>query len=131
MNEEILKQLCEACGWQGGTIHQVIEEIKKLKSKAEPNWIVNSMGELGVEVNNRQFFLYKGDNIEYENKDGKIKYRSVGKREFGEVCHPFNWWDKQGNPNFPDKKPYSVEISWNGLSEMPEDCKWRTLPSKE
>jgi hypothetical protein len=26
-----LKELCEACGWQGGTIHQLIAEIKRLK----------------------------------------------------------------------------------------------------
>jgi hypothetical protein len=32
MQEMILKQLYEALGWQGGTIHQVIAEIKRLKS---------------------------------------------------------------------------------------------------
>jgi hypothetical protein len=31
--ESILQQLCEALGWQGGTIHQVIAEIKRLKAK--------------------------------------------------------------------------------------------------
>ena len=28
----ILSMLTNACGWQGGTIHQVIEEIKRLKN---------------------------------------------------------------------------------------------------
>ena len=63
-------------------------------------WIVNDLGELGVEVNGRCFFLYKGESYEY-GKDGLAKngvcvhddgrpmhYRQVGKREFGETCHP-------------------------------------------
>jgi len=51
-----------------------------------PKWIVNESGELGVEVNGRFFFLYKGRSIEY--KQGY--YRPVFKREFGECCYP---WD--------------------------------------
>lgn len=49
----------------------------------EPIWIVNSLGELGVKVGDRCFFLYKAENIEY---GPGVKYRQVGKREFGEVC---------------------------------------------
>lgn len=30
--ESILHEVCFALGWQGGTIHQVIEEIKRLKA---------------------------------------------------------------------------------------------------
>ena len=30
--DSILGELCAACGWQGGTIWQVIEEIKKLRA---------------------------------------------------------------------------------------------------
>lgn len=30
-NGKLLKECCEILGWQGGTIHQVIEEIKRLK----------------------------------------------------------------------------------------------------
>jgi hypothetical protein len=33
MNEILCKDLCEALGWQGGTIWQVIEEIKRLKKE--------------------------------------------------------------------------------------------------
>jgi len=29
--DSILQMLCEALSWQGGTIHQVIDEIKRLK----------------------------------------------------------------------------------------------------
>lgn len=31
----MLKELCEALGWQGGTIWQVLEEVKRLKAENE------------------------------------------------------------------------------------------------
>jgi hypothetical protein len=42
-----LKELCEACGWQGGTVHQVREKIQELMTTArafegyiqDTNWI--------------------------------------------------------------------------------------------
>lgn len=64
-------------------------------------WIVNSRGELGVKIGNQFFFLYKGDSLCYGGYSdtrvdgvcldtegpretwGKMKYRPVGKREFG------------------------------------------------
>lgn len=52
---------------------------------APPNWVVNDLGELGVEIDGRYFFLYKGHSIEYTREDGR-RFRPVGKREFGEVC---------------------------------------------
>lgn len=57
-------------------------------------WIVNSLGELGVEINGHRYFLYKGYSIEYNEPDD-LKYREVGKREFGEVCHPYDWDEKK------------------------------------
>ena len=71
----------------------------------EPQWIVNDLGELGVKVGPRFFFLYKGDNIEYgtdeigDSRDGvalhddgtPMHFRIVGKREFGETCWPLQW----------------------------------------
>jgi len=99
----------------------------------KPKWIVNDNGELGVEMNGRCFFLYKGDNIEY--KDGKhddgtpMLYRMVGKREFGEVCHPFKWWDD----NHHIGERYTVECIYNPvLSLGPKDnpdYKWKPVPS--
>lgn len=100
---------------------------------AEPTWIVNDMGELGVMVEGRAFFLYKGDNIVYE--DGKhddgtpILYRMVGKREFGETCQPL--------PHLRDKWPggqgarYLEPLVFTpGLSfGKPEDGEWKPLPA--
>jgi hypothetical protein len=31
--ESVLHEICNALGWQGGTIHQVVSEIKRLKEK--------------------------------------------------------------------------------------------------
>lgn len=71
------------------------------ESGNEPLWIVNDNGELGVVVNERAFFLYKGDNLEYESgnhDDGiPILARRVGKREFGEICHPNAFYEKGWN----------------------------------
>ena len=94
-----------------------------------PRWIVNDIGELGVEVNGRCFFLYKGDNIEYENglhDDGTpMMYRPVGKREFGETQWP-DKWIQQGRC----EDRYTVDLVFTpGLSDgKPEDYKWIPLP---
>ena len=31
--KSMLDKLCEALGWQGGTIHQVLAEVRRLKAK--------------------------------------------------------------------------------------------------
>lgn len=108
----------------------------------EPAWIVNDLGELGVMVGGRCFFLYKGDNIEYGvdgigesragialHEDGTpMRYRPVGKREFGETCKPLEWV-MQGQ--YSDR--YTTELVFTpGLSHgKPDDCKWRDLPAKQ
>jgi hypothetical protein len=103
------------------------------KDSMEPKWIVNDIGELGVELNGRCFFLYKGDNLEYEegkHDDGStMLYRKVGKREFGSVCHPFYWWDHKHNL----EKRYTVEcihdpILSHGPKDNP-DYKWKPVPA--
>lgn len=45
-------------------------------------WIVNDQGELGVKIGKRLFFIYKGEPLEYTAEP--IRYRQIGKREFGE-----------------------------------------------
>jgi len=61
--------------------------------QAEPKWVVNDIGELGVFVNGQYYFLYKGESLQYEtglHDNGLPMYvRPVGKREFGEVCWPY------------------------------------------
>lgn len=104
-----------------------------------PVWIVNDLGELGVKVNGRFFFLYKGDNIEYGSypdcqRDGvaihdegdPMRYRIVGKREFGEVQWPASWLAR----GHRDKR-YTKELQFHpGLSfGKPEDGAWQDLPA--
>lgn len=83
---------------------------KRLTSD-QVEWVVNDLGELGVKIGNQFFFLYKGYSLVYGqyNADPTIpvvhergnskagyaagdvfKWRPVGKREFGECCHPLN-----------------------------------------
>lgn len=103
---------------------------------SEPQWIVNDLGELGVMVEGRAFFLYKGDNIEYNglHDDGTpMMYRMVGKREFGETCHPVIHL-KVENGIIYDRTPYPYReelVYTPGLSfGNPEDGAWKPLPTK-
>lgn len=96
----------------------------------KPKWIVNDLGELGVEILGRCFFLYKGENIEYEDglhDDGSpMLYRPVGKREFGETCKPDIYWTK----GYSCEGRYTEElVHIPGLSYyLPEYGRWRPLP---
>lgn len=56
-----------------------------LLKKEDISWVVNEDGELGVNIGRRQFYLYKGDSVEYSENE-KMSFRAVGKREFGESC---------------------------------------------
>lgn len=105
-------------------------------SNAEPEWIVNNYGELGVKVNGRYFFLYKGDNIVYGQKLGctvsngvitDMAYRQVGKYEFGEVCQP----EKFTIRGIRVPQPYTAELTYMpGLSDgQPGDANWQPLPA--
>lgn len=105
-------------------------------------WVVNDLGELGVCVQGRCFFLYKGGSLEYgggpdSRRDGMALHddgtpmmvRMVGKREFGETCQPL--------PHLRDKWPggqgakYMEPLVFTpGLSfGKPEDGEWRPLPA--
>jgi hypothetical protein len=113
-----------------------IPQSEGLRKDAEPVWIVNDLGELGVKVGARYFFLYKGENIEYgaDAKDGvalhddgtPMHYRIVGKREFGETCLPISW---VANNRSEDR--YTVNLTYHpGLSfGKPEDGDWCPLPA--
>lgn len=106
----------------------------------EPEWIVNDIGELGVKVGTRFFFLYKGESLEYGKEGGAdgiathedgtpMKYRIVGKREFGETCHPIKFVEQGRYAPYP----YTEELVYTpGLSfGKPEDSLWKPLPAAE
>lgn len=95
-------------------------------SEDDVQWVVNNLGELGVKIGDRYFFLYKGQSLEYhkgelqENDDGSKAFylvRRVGKREFGETCTPRNW-DGQGE--------YRLELR-EGTMPLTKDDKWHRL----
>jgi hypothetical protein len=87
-------------------------------------WVVNDIAELGVEINGRVFFLYKGGSLEYNglHDDGSpMLVRMVGKREFGETCNP-NDWD--------GKYPYTINLTYHPIlsDSMPDEAYWHELP---
>lgn len=104
-------------------------------SPEEPLWIVNDIGELGVKIGNKFYFLYKGNNLEYESglhEDGTpMMYRPVGKREFGEVCHPIAWYEQ----TWRSQKRYTKELIYTpGLSDgQPNDpfYQWKPIGEHE
>lgn len=112
--------------------------LKELLDSLEPKWVVNNMGELGVEVAGRVFFLYKGGNLEYDEPtwedDGHtydLLYRRVGKREFGETVWPWQW-HVNGRAQRGEYTAALVPGTWgvdgSPACELDEDEHWRPLP---
>lgn len=90
-------------------------------------WVVNDLAELGVRINGRCFFLYKGHSLEYDgtHDDGTpMMVRIVGKREFGECCHPTNLG------RLPER--YTQELTFTpGLNYgTKDDGAWKPMPRK-
>lgn len=107
-------------------IEELEAEVLKLMVESEPQWVVNSLGELGVKVQSRYYFLYKGKSIEYEHDSVPyysmpMRVRPVGKREFGEVC-PVGW----DNSGYSDR--YTCGEGWVDI--VPTRCS-RSLASDE
>lgn len=102
-----------------------------------PQWIVNDLGELGVKIGERFFFLYKGGNIEYGSNDSRVgialhddgtpmRYRIVGNREFGETCGPLKWIEAgRREDRYTEELTYLPGRSFGN----PEDGDWRDLPA--
>ena len=96
-------------------------------------WVVNSLGELGVCINEEYFFLYKGRSLQYgtegdkdKDQDGvvvddqgqQMRVRPVGNREFGETCHPLDClYVEAGKIYDGTPQPYTVELTYRGLNE--------------
>ena len=66
--------------------------VRVLLKPEDVEWVVNDSAELGVKIWEQFFWLYKGESLVYEtgkHDNGMSMYwRLVGKREFGECCHP-------------------------------------------
>lgn len=103
-------------------------------------WIVNDLGELGVEIDGRCFFLYKGESLEYarygKTKDGvclhgddtPMLYRMVGKREFGETQWPQKWVIAgRCEDRYTEKLVFHEGLSFG----KPEDGDWKPLPAPD
>ena len=109
-------------GWQA--LHKAVRTFDAAPAlDTEPAWVVNDIGELGVRIGGRCFFLYKGESLEYgddKHDDGStMMVRPVFKREFGEVCYPRDWWPLCDECNsaqcrFPGR--YTVGDDWQPLS---------------
>ena len=121
------------------------EEKTETMNASHVKWVVNDLGELGVCVQGRYFFLYKGESLEYGSRGGTAQdryathddgtpmmVRPVGKREFGETCKPIIHM-KVENGLLYDRTPipYRQELTYTpGLSfGMPGDADWRPLPA--
>jgi hypothetical protein len=111
--------------------------VRKLRTYAFGNltdedveWVVNDIGELGVKIGDGFYFLYKGDSLVY--KDGRhdngepMKWRPVGKREFGEVCYPIAIVEsgKFGHDR------YEVDLLGRLGEELPNGG-WKPLPAAD
>ncbi|WP_290872075.1 hypothetical protein [Aquabacterium sp.] len=91
-------------GFDAGKAYEALDRVSTPQQHAQAalsdaavGWIVNDNAELGVKIGNQFFFLYKGRSLVYEpaqHDDGSpLMWRPVGKREFGECCHPVNYAD--------------------------------------
>lgn len=92
-------------------------------SDDDVEWIVNDLSELGVKVGDRFFFLYKGGSY----KGGK-KWRHVGKREFGECCHPWSAIESKVYGNI-ESRPLPLPETYVGFHEG-ENEEWFDLPAE-
>lgn len=105
-----------------------------LLNDEDVQWVVNSMGELGVKVMGQCFFLYKGRSIVYaagatDDRGEPIWVRPVGKREFGETQWPMKWITAGRRPPGRYEEPVTFHT---GLSfGKPEDGEWRLLHQRD
>jgi hypothetical protein len=106
-------------------------------------WVVNSLGELGVCINGEYFFLYKGRSLQYGTTEGtkdqdgvavddygrQMLVRPVGNREFGETCHPLDcFYVEAGKIYDGTPQPYTVELTYQGLNADDHNA-WVPLPA--
>ena len=81
-------------------------------------WVVNEIAELGVKIGDQFFFLYKG-----ESYLGGSMWRPVFKREFGEVCHPWQAIKrKSGEERLPDCYIGFLGEDESDWKRLPHEC---------
>lgn len=96
-------------------------------------WVVNDCAELGVKIGDRFFFMCKGRSLVYnqckeevtENGHGPMKWRPVGKREFGETVKPTN--EHRKHPKAYDSEGRYVLPLYDHHGPLP-DGGWRPMP---
>lgn len=98
-----------------------------LLKQEQVEWVVNDIAELGVKIGDQFFWLYKGHSLIYGSDEDfghdrgvcthdngtPMHWRPVGKREFGECCHPVN---------------YKEPSKWGTVSLNDSD-EWKPLPA--
>lgn len=99
-------------------------------------WVVNSLGELGVRVAGRCFFLYKGGSLEYlpgdlDDEDKPIRVRPVEKFEFGECCMPISWLQWAPSPFGRPSSDVKQHVSFSMPEDFLEGGKWGLLHPEE
>ncbi|MFC1751660.1 hypothetical protein ACFLY5_00755 [Patescibacteria group bacterium] len=95
---------------------RVLRRLTGPLSAEEVEWVVNDIGELGVRIYGRSYYLYKGKSLVYRgtHDDGSpMRERPVAKREFGEVCRPLH--KTNFKPHEPQMKWYTEGDGWRRL----------------
>ena len=94
-------------------------------------WVVNDLGELGVEINGQCFFCYKGESIVYDpplRDDGRyICVRRIGKREFGETVQPVRYYEDGWNKKDRYAQSINVPDPITGPQQDDHEFEWRRL----
>jgi hypothetical protein len=103
-------------------------EVGRPLSPDDVQWVVNDIAELGVRIGDQVFFLYKGESLVYTSHDdgSPMLFRPVGKREFGEVVHPFDFKGLHRGEYYTVELVFHPVLSF-GAEDDPK-YKWQQLP---
>lgn len=72
-------------------LKKIIRRLIGPPKEKEVQWVVNELGELGVRIDGRSFFMWRGESLVYESEpDSPKQQRLIGKWEFGERCRPLH-----------------------------------------
>lgn len=97
-------------------------------------WVINSLGELGVKIGEQFFFLYKGCSLAYTQtcEEGvQLRWRLVGKREFGECCHPPRMNGMSAQQYFSAPPVPDTEGTWSDLPAATISSRGQQQPERK